>query len=292
MSYIYIKDKDAFTQSAPKGVALEHNKITILKKAVLNETLTIKLLNRAVSLLSIVVEESAIAKIILDIEDENIEPYTYQINLETKDNSNVKFLLITDIQSKDANFNFNSQSLKDSNMEFIGGFVSNILNSKVYLDLSGRGANLKVRTITVSAEDNIQSLDVHMTHKAPDTIAEMTNIGIAGKNGIVKINGVGTIEQGMKRSSAFQTLKGIITSDKAQIDVNPILIIDEFDVKAGHAATVGRIEEDVLYYLRSRGLSLIEAQKLIINGYLRPFIDEIDDELIKENVITLVNGRI
>ncbi|HLT00183.1 MAG TPA: SufD family Fe-S cluster assembly protein, partial [Acholeplasma sp.] len=105
-------------------------------------------------------------------------------------------------------------------------------------------------------------------------------------------NGVGQIENGMKNSSDFQTLKGIITNDAAQIDVNPILIIDEFDVKAGHAATVGKLEEEVLYYLRSRGLSLADAQKLIINGYLHPVIEEIDDEQIKNQVIEIVNERI
>src|SRR5690606_244478 len=175
---------------------------------------------------------------------------------------------------------------------FIGGFVSNILDAKLHLDLNGKGANLKVRTITVSSLNNDQSIDVHMTHYAPNTAAEMTNIGIAGENGIVRINGVGQIEAGMKNSSAYQTLKGIITSDAAQIDVNPSLIIDEYDVKAGHAATVGKLEEEVLYYLRSRGLTLVEAQKLIINGFLQPVIDEIDDEAIKENVINLVNARI
>ena len=112
------------------------------------------------------------------------------------------------------------------------------------------------------------------------------------KTGIIKINGVGQIEQGMNGSAAFQTLKGVITDDRAQIDVNPILIIDEHDVTAGHAATVGKMEEEVIFYLRSRGITLQDAQRLIINGYLQPIIDEIDDDLIKENVIKLVNERI
>ena len=59
----------------------------------------------------------------------------------------------------------------------------------------------------------------------------------------------------MKNSNAYQSLKGIIGSDRAVIEVNPILLIDEYDVKAGHGATIGKLDEFSLYYLMSRGLN-------------------------------------
>jgi Fe-S cluster assembly protein SufD len=279
-------------QKLPSGVTFHDNTIKLLKTSIFKDTLTFKLSNRTLTKLNIIVEESVEAKIILELSDQDLSDVAYDVFLELKDNAQVKFLLLTEVQSKNAIFNFKSSSLRDSNMEFIGGFINNVMDAKLYLDLNGKGASLKVRTITVSSTDHSQKLDIHMTHYAPFSSAEMTNIGIAGQNGIIKINGVGQIEQGMNGSAAFQTLKGIITNDLAQIDVNPILIIDEHDVTAGHAATVGKMEEEVLFYLRSRGLSLIEAQRLIINGYLQPIIDEIDDELIKENVIKIVNERI
>jgi Fe-S cluster assembly protein SufD len=120
----------------------------------------------------------------------------------------------------------------------------------------------------------------------------MTNIGIANKNGKIVLNGVEKIEMGMKNANAFQTLKGIITSDTASVEVNPILLIDEYDVKAGHGATIGKIAEDQLFYLRSRGLTQKEAEKLIINGFIRPIVDEIDDEPLKERFVHVVNSRI
>ncbi|MBN3491150.1 SufD family Fe-S cluster assembly protein [Acholeplasma equirhinis] len=279
-------------QTLPNGLSFDGNTLVFAKRKVFEDTVTIKLIERTVTNLNVVVEESTQVKLILDIEDHLTEPSNYQINLETKENSNVKFLFIADIHNAHSDVSFMSKTLSDSNLEFVGGFISDKVDVKLHLDLNGKGANLKLRTIAVSSLNHEQNLDVRMVHYAPMTIAEMLNIGIAGENGIVRINGVGQIEQGMKQASDFQTLKGIITNDAAQIDVNPILIIDEFDVKAGHAATVGKLEEDVLYYLRSRGLSLAEAQKLIINGYLQPVIDEIDDEQIKNQVITLVNERI
>ena len=82
----------------------------------------------------------------------------------------------------------------------------------------------------------------------------MHNIAIANANGKVILNGVEKILKGMKNSNAYQSLKGIIASDEATIEVNPILLIDEYDVKAGHGATIGKLDENSLYYLMSRGL--------------------------------------
>lgn len=273
------------------GVKIDASTITVLKNTVLDDTLTIKLIDRSTENLTINVENNAIVKIIFEIQDALKTEANYNIVLNTFNNTNVKFLFIADVAHEGV-LNFKGNAYNDSNIEFIGSFISNKLTAKVHLDLLGRGANLKVRTITVSALNNNQVLDVHMIHHAPNTFADMTNIGIASGEGIVKLNGVGEINQGMKGSSAFQTLRGIITSDQAQIDVNPILIIDEFDVTAGHAATVGKIEEEVLYYLMSRGLPEVEAQKLIIYGFLRPVLDEIDDALIKEHVEKIIDERI
>ena len=162
----------------------------------------------------------------------------------------------------------------------------------MHVDLVGEGAEVNMRAIALSSDNHIQNIDVLIVHKAPNTYGNMTNIGIANKSGKIILNGVEKIEKGMKNANAFQTLKGIITSDKAVVEVNPILLIDEYDVKAGHGATIGKIEEEQLYYIQSRGLTRAEAEKLIINGFLQPIIDEIDDEPLRERFVSLVNSRI
>jgi Fe-S cluster assembly protein SufD len=88
----------------------------------------------------------------------------------------------------------------------------------------------------------------------------------------------------MKQAHAFQTLKGIILSDQAIVNVNPILLIDEYDVKAGHGATIGKLEAEQLYYLQSRGLTKQQAEKLIIHGFIKPIIDHIKDEVIATRI--------
>ncbi|HHT55050.1 MAG TPA: Fe-S cluster assembly protein SufD, partial [Acholeplasma sp.] len=81
--------------------------------------------------------------------------------------------------------------------------------------------------------------------------------------------------------------------DEAIIEVNPILLIEEYDLKAaGHAATVGKLDEEMLFYLQSRGIPRKDAEKLIINGFIKPVIDEIKNDELKEKFVNLVNSRI
>ncbi|PKK96291.1 MAG: Fe-S cluster assembly protein SufD, partial [Tenericutes bacterium HGW-Tenericutes-3] len=216
----------------------------------------------------------------------------YKFSLLAKANSQVKYLLVSELESKKALLEHYFTAERDAKLNLIGGFVSDVIDAKMHVDLIGDGAEVKMRAVAISSDHNVQNIDVLIVHKAPNTFGDMTNIGIANKQGKIVLNGVEKIEKGMKHANAFQTLKGIITSDEAVVEVNPILLIDEYDVKAGHGATIGKIEEDVLYYLRSRGLTLAEAEKLIINGFLRPVIDEIDDEPLKERFVSVVNSRI
>src|SRR5699024_8405101 len=86
------------------------------------------------------------------------------------------------------------------------------------------------------------------------------------------------IEHGATRSDAVQESRVLMLSEKARGDANPILFIDEDDVTAGHAASVGRVDELQLYYLMSRGLSKQESERLIIHGFLEPVVAQLPIE--------------
>lgn len=289
MSELLINRQQLISSQIPSSIEYTYPNLTIKKKSILEETLTIAL--DGAGLYHLNIEDQVEAKIIIDIQDEK-ENGTFDIDVSIGKASNIKLLVISNIKAKSSKLNIKTSSSKDAALNFMAGFVSDDVDAKLHLNLMGSGASLKVRTIAVSSDRHVQNLDVQMIHHAPNTQAEMTIIGIAGESGVVTLNGVGQIEMGMNGSSNFQTLRGIITSNTARIDVNPILIIDEYDVSAGHAATVGKLEEEVLFYLRSRGLSLLDAQRLMIHGFLKPVIDEIDDEPLKERIVSLVNSRI
>ncbi len=291
MREILIKEQIVQTK-LPKDFVYGNQTLTIPKNIVFQDPIKITILDDHNESLKIIVSENTSIKIILEVQNDTLEASQYHFDLLAKKNSHVKYLLVSELKSKKGLVEHYFTAERDAKLDLLGGFVSDIIDAKMHVDLIGEGAEVKMRAVAVSSDENQQNIDVLIVHKAPNTIGDMTNIGIANKQGRIILNGVEKIEKGMKNANAFQTLKGIITSDQAIVEVNPILLIDEYDVKAGHGATIGKIEEDVLYYLKSRGLTQQEAEKLIINGFLKPVIDEIDDEPLKERFVNLVNSRI
>lgn len=291
MKDIIIQDHKVQTK-LPKDFRFENQQLIIPANIHFEDPIKITIKDDNHESLDIVVSENTSIKIILELSSEETSPHQYTLNLTAKQNSSVKYLLVSELASKKALVEHYFTAARDAKLDLLGGFVSDILDAKMHVELKGVGAEVKMRAVAVSSDENKQNIDVLIIHQAPYTIGDMTNIGIANKKGKIVLNGVEKIEKGMKHANAFQTLKGVITSDQAIVEVNPILLIDEFDVKAGHGATIGKIEEDQLYYLMSRGLTQRESEKLIINGFLKPVIDEIDDEPLKERFIHLVNSRI
>ena len=291
MNSIVIKNQEVVS-ALPKDFTYKNQTLTIPKNIHYQDPIKITIEDEYSDAFEIVVSENTSIKIILEVMSDQITDNNYHIKLHAKSNSQIKYLLISELSSHNANLEHKFIVERDAKLDLIGGFVSNIIVAKMNVELVGEGAEVKLRAIAVSSDDHQQNIDVMITHKAPNTFGDMTNIGIANKRGKIVLNGVEKIEKGMKHANAFQTLKGIITSDEARVEVNPILLIDEYDVKAGHGATIGKIAEDALFYLRSRGLTQQEAEKLIINGFLRPVIDEIDDEPLRERFVHVVNSRI
>lgn len=291
MKDIVIKNHQVQTK-LPKDFLFENQKLIIPKNIHYENPIKITIEDDNNESLEIVVSENTSIKIILELASQETTPHHYNLMLTAQQNAQVKYLLVSELSSKKALVEHYFTAARDAKLDLIGGFVSDIIDAKMHVELKGEGAEVKMRAVAVSSDENKQNIDVLIIHQAPNTIGNMTNIGIANKKGKIVLNGVEKIEKGMKNANAFQTLKGVITSDQAIVEVNPILLIDEFDVKAGHGATIGKIEENQLYYLMSRGLTQTQAEKLIINGFLKPIIDEIDDEPLKERFIHLVNSRI
>ena len=120
-----------------------------------------------------------------------------------------------------------------------------------------------------------------LEHSAPHTYGDMDNYGIVKSKASLIIDGVGRIYKGMSGSDTHQTNKIIVFDEGCKAQANPYLYIDEYDVKASHGASVGKIDEDHLYYLMSRGLSKQDAMNRVSFGYFLPVLDFISVESLK-----------
>jgi Fe-S cluster assembly scaffold protein SufB len=160
---------------------------------------------------------------------------------------------------------------------------------KIYIqfDLVGRGAYLDWHTAALATLDDDKSYSVNFNHTNFDTYAMMSNYGVTENKSKLRFSGIGHIVQGAKNSKTHQEAKIMVFDADCFGRADPILRIDENEVEASHAATVGKLNEEHLFYLTSRGLSQNEAKRLITLGYLKPIIQYFTDESI-QNELSLI----
>lgn len=145
-------------------------------------------------------------------------------------------------------------------------------------DLVGKGASLKILGIVLGNEYEEFALNTNIYHKAPKTRSRVHIRGVLYDHAVFNNEGLIHIKKGAKQADGFFTAKVLLFDDAKGRSI-PSLEIDENEVKAGHAATTGQVDENILFYLQSRGLDRKEAEKLIVSGFFEPIIRELPEDL-------------
>lgn len=152
-------------------------------------------------------------------------------------------------------------------------------------DLFGRGSHADMKVVALSRGKQIQGIDSRVTNYGCNSIGNILQHGVILEKGTLTFNGIGHIIKGAKGADAQQESRVLMLSDKARSDANPILLIDENDVTAGHAASIGQVDPEDMYYLMSRGLDQATAERLVVRGFLGSVIVEIPVKEVRAEMI-------
>ena len=155
-----------------------------------------------------------------------------------------------------------------------------------------RAENGLFRLSSLSKKDNVKVIDVNFTHNSPNTESKMENYGVCRDASSLSFVGTSYIKKGSKQSIANQITKIMVFDRKCNASASPILRIDENDVSASHGASEGKINEDHLFYLMSRGLEEENAKRLITLGYLNPILPLIFDDEVRSEVEKVIIERV
>ncbi|AGE23560.1 FeS cluster assembly protein [Geobacillus sp. GHH01] len=158
--------------------------------------------------------------------------------------------------------------------------------------LVGDGSFGDTKTVAVSRGEQVQNFTTSVIHYGKHTEGHILKHGVVRDSATSIFNGIGKIEHGASKSNAEQESRVLMLSEKARGDANPILLIDEDDVMAGHAASVGRVDPIQLYYLMSRGIPRRDAERLIIHGFLAPVVEAIPIEGVKNQLIEVIERKV
>ncbi|MBD0382716.1 Fe-S cluster assembly protein SufD [Paenibacillus sedimenti] len=158
--------------------------------------------------------------------------------------------------------------------------------------LKGNGSDSDAKVICVGTDEQKLNLTTRCVHWGKASTSDMITRAVMRDGATAIINGITKIEKGATGCNGQQTEKVLMLSPKARGDANPILLIDEDDVKAGHAASVGQVNAEQVHYLMSRGITKEEAQRLIIYGFLAPVVSEIPIKSVEEQLQSLVERKL
>ena len=150
------------------------------------------------------------------------------------------------------------------------------------INLNGYGASVSSHLIAFCSGEDDQRYNIRINHHAKGTRSRMTNCGAAADASKCIIDCVGFIEKGASGSDAYQKSRIISLSEKVQAHVSPALLIDEYDVSAGHSGSVGSIDTEALYYMQSRGIRRQEAVAMFTSGFLMGAADKSNSELYED----------
>lgn len=160
------------------------------------------------------------------------------------------------------------------------------------VELIGDGSYTDVKAVAVGTGNQSENFVTRVNHHGLHSEGFILTHGVMKDGASAIFNGITKIEKGASKANGQQTERVLMLSDKARGDANPILLIDEDDVEAGHAASVGRVDPVQLYYLMSRGLTRQDAERLIIHGFLSPVVDELPIESVKKQLLAVIERKV
>lgn len=155
---------------------------------------------------------------------------------------------------------------------------------KLDVRLAGEGAEANIYGAYVCGGDEKVKISVDMHHDLPHCNSRQLFKGIASGASKVDFYGKIIVAQDAQRTEAYQENHNILLSDGAKVDTKPQLEIYADDVKCSHGATIGRLNEEEQFYMRSRGISLEDAKVLQMISFIAPVLENIEDEAESEAI--------
>lgn len=170
-------------------------------------------------------------------------------------------------------------------------FLSSDTDDPSYtITLAEDGASVHVQAVLLAPPGTELAATITVIHAAPYTKSTMDIRGLVLKEATVNAQGMVRIEEGAKGSDAKLKAKYLTLSDDARCGFTPSLEIFEQDVAASHSLTIGKIDEQALFYLLSRGIPIKSARKLIAHGFVREILPKLPpssqksiDTLVRDN---------
>ena len=213
-----------------------------------------------------------------------------ELEIELKDNSYLLLSLLLENEINDLKIKVTAKS--GVTLEgFIADFSRDKLNFDCVVDLIEEGASAFIRLASLSANKDDKNISISINHVVGKTYGRVDNYGVCKDMGKLLFAGTSHIFEKSIKSKTQQNAKIMVFDEASNAIAKPILRFDENDIEASHAAVVGKINDEHLFYLTSRGISEADAKQLITLGYLKPILVGFNNEETRNYISSLIERR-
>ncbi len=181
----------------------------------------------------------------------------------------------------------NSYAQADT-FSFSGAFVRNNLNFK----FNGKNAEAHMRAITIADQDNLIDHHTFVDHAMPNCYSNQMYKGIYDTASKGVFNGKIIVRQDAQKTNAFQQNNNLLLSEFSQLDTKPQLEIFADDVKCSHGCTVGQLDKDALFFMRSRGIGEKEAKALLTYAFANESLANIQITELKNIIKKMIADKL
>jgi len=208
-------------------------------------------------------------------------------------NSKIDYGNLQQLNQKTFNFTIKrAVAGKDSQINWLDCcFGSDVTLSEVTTNLNGEGAVTNNYGIFFGNEKQQFDLVVNSIHNVPNTVSDIFTKGALTDKSKCIYRGLVKIDQKAGNSNGYQKEDTLLLSPDAAADSIPNLEIDNSDVRCTHGASIGRIDREKLFYLKSRGLDEKQATKVYVKGFFEELIQKMQIEKLRDNMHDLIDER-
>jgi Fe-S cluster assembly protein SufD len=206
------------------------------------------------------------------------------VEIQVMQNASMKFVELQSWGEHVWNFSHERARVERSgNLDWIFGAIgSRLTKNFTELDLAGEGAQGRMSGFYFTDDSQHLDHDTQQNHLAPRTNSDLLFKGaLKGKSRSVW-QGMIYVAPGAQQTDGYQANRNLVLSDQARADSIPGLEILADDVRCTHGATVGKLEEEPLFYLKSRGIPQAEAEKIVVEGFFDPIFQRIPFEGVRD----------
>tara|TARA_B000000475_G_scaffold271607_1_gene269875 strand:- start:1350 stop:2636 length:1287 start_codon:yes stop_codon:yes gene_type:complete len=186
-------------------------------------------------------------------------------------------------------YNIEADSLLKSSFITDGALLC---RNDIKINFTAQGSHAQINGLSITKDNQHHDKHIIVNHSNSECQSDQLFKFVLSGDASGVFNGKVVVGEDTKSTNANQSNKNLVLSPSAVMNANPQLEIYAEDVKCSHGSTTGQIDAEALFYLRSRGLSYDEANRLILNGFISDILEKINNEEIKLYINDTVSKKI